>query len=74
MSTHGYLASCSIDAAIFGFSPGTLFVIDGWSERLVVLSSVTAGIGIVLDAWFLMLYSSANAERFQVKSTRVTKS
>ncbi|OCH90040.1 hypothetical protein OBBRIDRAFT_628773 [Obba rivulosa] len=65
------LAIAAIDAAIFGFapSPGTLFVIDGLSERLVVLSSLTAGIGIMLDAWFLMLYSSANGTRFQRLST-----
>ncbi|KAL7284924.1 hypothetical protein ACG7TL_000012 [Trametes sanguinea] len=63
------LALAGIDAAVFGFAPGALFVVDGFSQSVVAIGAIAAGIGLVTDAWFLLLYSSASPEKFQ----RVTK-
>ncbi|KAI0931091.1 hypothetical protein AcW2_000050 [Taiwanofungus camphoratus] len=59
------LALAGIDAAVFGFTPGSLFAVDGLAQRVVAIGAIAAGIGIVFDAWFLVVYSSANAAKFQ---------
>lgn len=59
---------CRLNAAVFGYSSGTLFEMDGIALRSVTVGSIAAGIGLVIDAWFLVLYSSGNIERFQVCS------
>ncbi|CDO68495.1 hypothetical protein BN946_scf184499.g20 [Trametes cinnabarina] len=62
------LALAGIDAAVFGFAPGALFVVDGFSKSVVAIGAIAAGIGLVTDTWFLVLYSGANAEKFQVRT------
>ncbi|KAI0352199.1 hypothetical protein OH77DRAFT_1498079 [Trametes cingulata] len=59
------LALAAIDAAVFGFAPDALFVVDGFSQSVVAIGAIAAGIGLVSDAWFLILYSGANAAKFQ---------
>lgn len=38
---------------------------DGLALRSVTLGSITAAIGLVIDAWFLVLYSSGDVDRFR---------
>ncbi|KAI8980628.1 hypothetical protein BD414DRAFT_420338, partial [Trametes punicea] len=59
------LALAGIDAAVFGFAPGAMFVVDGFSQSVVAIGAIAAGIGLVSDAWFLVLYSGANTVKFQ---------
>ncbi|KAI0658266.1 hypothetical protein C8Q70DRAFT_994149 [Cubamyces menziesii] len=59
------LALAGIDSAVFGFAPGSMYVIDGFSQSVVAIGAIAAGIGLVTDAWFLVLYSGASAEKFQ---------
>ncbi|KAI0370138.1 hypothetical protein BV20DRAFT_322538 [Pilatotrama ljubarskyi] len=59
------LALAAIDAAVFGFAPDALFVVDGFSQSVVAIGAIAAGIGLVSDAWYLILYSGANAAKFQ---------
>ncbi|KAI9062574.1 hypothetical protein FKP32DRAFT_1677105 [Trametes sanguinea] len=59
------LALAGIDAAVFGFAPGALFIVDGFSQCVVATGAAAAGIGLVTDAWFLLLYGSASPEKFQ---------
>ncbi|GBE77175.1 hypothetical protein SCP_0100470 [Sparassis crispa] len=68
------LALAGIDAAVFGFNPGTLFDTDGAMQRVVAFGAISAGLGIVFDAWFLFLYSGANATKFQKLATDVYNS
>ena len=56
----------SFSFSVFGYTPDTVFGIEGFAKGAVALSSVTAGIGICVDAWFLATYSSANAQKFKV--------
>ncbi|KAI0829114.1 hypothetical protein BC628DRAFT_1409086 [Trametes gibbosa] len=59
------LALAGIDAAVFGFAPDASFIVDGFSRSVIAIGSIAAGIGLVSDAWFLVLYSGANAAKFQ---------
>ncbi|KAI0328437.1 hypothetical protein GY45DRAFT_1326295 [Cubamyces sp. BRFM 1775] len=59
------LALAGIDSAVFGFAPGSMYVIDGFSQSVVAIGAIAAGIGLVTDAWFLVLYSGSSAEKFQ---------
>jgi hypothetical protein len=55
-----------LNAAVFGYSSSdTVFPIDGLAYRSVTVGSIASGIGLVIDAWFLMLYSSGDVERFK---------
>ncbi|KAI1791999.1 hypothetical protein LXA43DRAFT_370993 [Ganoderma leucocontextum] len=58
------LALAGIDAAVFGFAPGGLFVLEGFSLGAVSIGAIAAGLGLVYDAWFLVLYSGANGTKF----------
>ena len=57
----------SFSFSVFGYTPDTVFGIEGFAKGAVASSSVTAGIGICVDAWFLATYSSANAQKFKVR-------
>ncbi|KAI0749014.1 hypothetical protein BC629DRAFT_1598971 [Irpex lacteus] len=62
------LGVATLNAAVFGYSSGqdtTLFAMDGLALRSVTLGSITAAIGLVIDAWFLVLYSSGDVDRFR---------
>ncbi|KAL6303935.1 hypothetical protein BKA93DRAFT_826150 [Sparassis latifolia] len=43
-------------------------------QRVVAFGAISAGLGIVFDAWFLFLYSGANATKFQKLATDVYNS
>ncbi|EGO00349.1 hypothetical protein SERLA73DRAFT_73063 [Serpula lacrymans var. lacrymans S7.3] len=59
------VALAGLDAAVFGFSSGSLFSVDSLARRAIALGSISSGIGIALDAWFLLAYSGANASKFR---------
>ncbi|KAI0687977.1 hypothetical protein BC835DRAFT_1419527 [Cytidiella melzeri] len=61
------LATAALNAAVFGYSSGatTLFAMDGVALRSVTVGSIASGIGLVIDAWFLVLYSSGDVDRFR---------
>ncbi|OJT05628.1 Deubiquitination-protection protein dph1 [Trametes pubescens] len=67
------LALAGIDAAVFGFASDATFIVDGFARSVVAIGAIAAGIGLVSDAWFLVLYSGANAVKFQV-SRRIPSS
>jgi hypothetical protein len=58
----------SVDAAVFGFSPGNLFDVDSIAKCLLVISSVAAAIGLVIGMGFIFFYSGADTRKFQVSS------
>lgn len=43
-----------------------MFTIDGIAKRSIAIGSIAAGIGIVVDAWFLVAYSGTNVAKFKV--------
>ncbi|EJF67498.1 hypothetical protein DICSQDRAFT_165322 [Dichomitus squalens LYAD-421 SS1] len=58
------LALAGINAAVFGLAPGSLFVLDGFSLGSISIGAIAAGLGLVYDAWFLVLYSGASGAKF----------
>ena len=62
------LALAGIDAAVFGFGSDAMYAVEGFSKGAVSLGAITAGIGLVCDAWFLVLYSGAHVQKFQVRT------
>ena len=65
------LGLAGIDAAVFGFAPDGLFAVQGFSREAVSVGAIAAGIGLVCDAWFLIMYSGANVQKFQVSHVGV---
>ncbi|KAL4248404.1 hypothetical protein ABKN59_006838 [Abortiporus biennis] len=59
------LAVAGLNAAVFGFSSDSLFAVDGLAKRSIAIGSIAAGIGLVVDAWFIVRYSGANVEKFK---------
>jgi hypothetical protein len=55
-----------LDAAVFGFSSGSLFSVDSFARHSIALGSVASGIGLAIDGWFLLIYGGASSEKFQV--------
>ena len=55
-----------LNAAVFGFSQGTLFEVDGIAMRCVTFGCIAAAIGLAVDIGFLVLYSGSDAEKFEV--------
>ncbi len=52
---------------MFGIAPGGLFVLEGFSLGAISIGAIAAGLGLVYDAWFLVLYSGANGAKFLVR-------
>ncbi|EIM80887.1 uncharacterized protein STEHIDRAFT_36928, partial [Stereum hirsutum FP-91666 SS1] len=50
------------------------FGCDGFAKAAVAMSSITAGIGLCTDAWFLLAYSCANADKFKALAMDVYQS
>ena len=59
-------STTSLNVTVSGFTPDTLFGIEGLARGALAVSIVTAGVGIFLDAWFLLPYTSAVAQKFKV--------
>ncbi|ETW77441.1 hypothetical protein HETIRDRAFT_241369, partial [Heterobasidion irregulare TC 32-1] len=63
-----------LNVTVSGFTPDTLFGIEGLARGALAVSIVTAGVGIFLDAWFLLLYTSADAQKFKRLATDIYSS
>ncbi|KIK41245.1 hypothetical protein CY34DRAFT_68801, partial [Suillus luteus UH-Slu-Lm8-n1] len=59
------VALSGLDAAVFGFSSSSLFSVNTFAQSAIALGSVASGIGLAIDGWFLLVYSGANAKKFQ---------
>ncbi|OAX36532.1 hypothetical protein K503DRAFT_744218 [Rhizopogon vinicolor AM-OR11-026] len=59
------VALSGLDAAVFGFSSGSLFSVDSFARSSIAIGSVASGIGLAIDGWFLLVYGGANATKFQ---------
>ncbi|KAI0347642.1 hypothetical protein BDW22DRAFT_1349674 [Trametopsis cervina] len=67
------LATATLNAAVFGYSSGTLFNMDSLALRAVTIGSTASALGLVIDAWFLLLYTSS-VPRFQRLAADITSS
>lgn len=56
-----------LNAAVFGFSQGTLYEIDSLALRCVTFGSIAAAVGLVADIWFLVSYGGADPVKFEVR-------
>ena len=45
-------------------------MLEGFSLGAVSIGAIAAGLGLVYDAWFLVLYSGANGAKFLVRPLR----
>ena len=51
---------------MFGFSSGSAFAITNFARRAIAVGSVASGIGLAIDAWFLLAYCNTTPAKFQV--------
>ncbi|KAH9912136.1 uncharacterized protein BXZ73DRAFT_93239 [Epithele typhae] len=61
------LALAGVDVAVFGLAPDSIFAedVNGFSRQAVTVGAISAAIGFLADVWFIVLYSNANAAKFQ---------
>ncbi|KAI9571545.1 hypothetical protein HD554DRAFT_2071470 [Boletus coccyginus] len=52
-------------AGVFGFSSGTTFTITNFAKGAIAVGSVASGIGLTIDAWFLLAYCNTTPAKFQ---------
>lgn len=58
------LSITAVDTTVFGFSFGTLFSVDSFAKRSLIISTVAAAIGLFVDVWFIFAYSGADVRKF----------
>lgn len=51
---------------MFGFSSASVFAINNFARRAIAVGSVASGIGLAIDAWFLLAYCNVTSTKFQV--------
>ncbi|KAF9236320.1 hypothetical protein BU15DRAFT_64050 [Melanogaster broomeanus] len=59
------LALAGLEAAVFGFSSGSLFTVDSIAKRAIAVGAIASGIGLSVDAWFILAYSDADPAKFR---------
>ncbi|KAH9056885.1 hypothetical protein EDB87DRAFT_1634096 [Lactarius vividus] len=59
------LSVAAVDTTVFGFSSGNLFNVDSVAKRALIISSIAAAIGLLVDVWFILAYSGADVRKFQ---------
>ena len=51
---------------MFGFSSSTTFTVTNFARGAIAVGSVASGIGLTIDAWFLLAYCNTTPAKFQV--------
>ncbi|KIJ60040.1 hypothetical protein HYDPIDRAFT_170453 [Hydnomerulius pinastri MD-312] len=59
------VALARLEAAVFGFSSGSLFPVDLLAQRSIAIGSIASAIGLSVDAWFLLVYNGVDSAKFQ---------
>ncbi|KAH0828139.1 hypothetical protein J3R83DRAFT_3827 [Lanmaoa asiatica] len=54
-----------LTAGVFGFSSASFFTINTFARRAIAVGSVASGIGLTIDAWFLLVYCNATPAKFK---------
>ncbi|KAF9524634.1 hypothetical protein CPB83DRAFT_886178 [Crepidotus variabilis] len=50
-------ALAAVNTAVFALSPDTIFAVNTYAKSAIALSSISSGVGIATDAWFLLRYN-----------------
>jgi hypothetical protein len=61
------IALATLAVTVFGFSPDALSPMDSFSKRAVAAASVSSGIGLCVDALYVVRYHGIDPERFRVR-------
>jgi len=59
------VALAGLEASVFGFSSGSTFTISNFARGTIAIGSVASGIGLTIDAWFLLAYCNTTPAKFQ---------
>lgn len=58
---------CSLAAAVFGFSPGSIFAVTNpFAKNAVAVAGVSSSFGLSITAWLLLRHGGSDITRFQV--------
>jgi len=58
------VALAAVNTAVFSIAPGSLFMVDVYAKGAIAASSISSGLGIACDAWFLLRYNWADLHTF----------
>ncbi|EIN12693.1 hypothetical protein PUNSTDRAFT_124424 [Punctularia strigosozonata HHB-11173 SS5] len=59
------IALATLAVTVFGFSPDSISPMDSFSKRAVAAASVSSGVGLCIDALYIVRYHGVDAERFR---------
>ncbi|KAF8554755.1 hypothetical protein OG21DRAFT_1508501 [Imleria badia] len=65
------VALAGLEAGVFGFSSAATFTVTNFARKAIAVGSVASGIGLSIDAWFLLVYCNAPPAKFQKLATDV---
>ncbi|EDR06386.1 uncharacterized protein LACBIDRAFT_299945 [Laccaria bicolor S238N-H82] len=65
------VALAAVDTAVFSISPDSLFGVNSYARSAIATSSITSGLGIACDAWFLLRYNWADLQTFIARARDV---
>jgi hypothetical protein len=58
----------AIDTAVFTLSPGSMFFVNDYAKNAIALSSISSGVGLACDAWFLLRYTWVDVQTFSIRA------
>jgi len=58
------VALAAVDTAVFSISPDSIFIVNPYARSAIAASSISSGLGIACDAWFLLRYNWADLTTF----------
>ncbi|KAG6852247.1 hypothetical protein C0991_001597, partial [Blastosporella zonata] len=61
------VAMAAVSTAVFAIGPGSVFNVQSYACTSIAASSISSGLGIATDAWFLLRYNWADLHTFKVR-------
>ncbi|KAG6886933.1 hypothetical protein C0995_003103 [Termitomyces sp. Mi166 len=58
----------SVNSAVFAIGPDAIFDVHSFARSAIAASSVSSGLGIATDAWFLLRYNWADLPTFRTRA------
>ncbi|TFK72754.1 hypothetical protein BDN72DRAFT_792046 [Pluteus cervinus] len=61
----------TVNVAIFAIAPGSLFDVSNYARSAVAASTISSGLGLACDAWFMLRYYNISVELFRERAKDV---
>ncbi|KAF8639358.1 hypothetical protein AX17_001547 [Amanita inopinata Kibby_2008] len=65
------IALAALNTAVFSIPSSAVFTVDSWARSAIATSSISSGLGIACDTWFMFRYNWAGVEIFITRAKDV---